>query len=144
MWLISRILTYICNRYRAQHGDLLVPYVAPIFHFTWLSTDSIADKGLGKLIEIGNSGMFRPEMLESMGLPYVVFSPYSSVSDRLALEAIANLWLNRRDMKVYGCGISLERPTMIRFGISNIRELLGHKVNLNFVQTSPAVRLDKE
>ncbi|RYP64379.1 hypothetical protein DL771_008773 [Monosporascus sp. 5C6A] len=26
-------------------------------------------KGLGKLIEIGNSGMFRPEMLESMGLP---------------------------------------------------------------------------
>lgn len=51
---------------------------------------------------------------------------------------------NRPDMKVYGWGISLERPTMIRFGISNIRELLGHKVNLNFVQTSPAVRLDKE
>ncbi|RYP45349.1 hypothetical protein DL768_008286 [Monosporascus sp. mg162] len=75
-------------------------------------------KGLGKLIEIGNSGMFRPEMLESMGLP--------------------------RDMKVYGWGISLERPTMIRFGISNIRELLGHKVNLSFVETSPAVRLDQE
>lgn len=51
---------------------------------------------------------------------------------------------DRRDLKVYGWGISLERPTMIRFGISNIRELLGHKVNLDFVQTSPAVRLDKE
>lgn len=50
----------------------------------------------------------------------------------------------RRDLKVYGWGISLERPTMIRYAISNIRELLGHKVNLNFVQTSPAVRLDKE
>lgn len=45
---------------------------------------------------------------------------------------------------MYGWGISLERPTMIRYAISNIRELLGHKVNLNFVQTSPAVRLDKE
>ncbi|KAI1344527.1 phenylalanyl-tRNA synthetase alpha chain [Xylariaceae sp. FL0016] len=75
-------------------------------------------KGLNKLIEIGNSGMFRPEMLEAMGLP--------------------------PDMRVYGWGISLERPTMIRYGISNIRELLGHKVDLNFVQVSPAVRLDKD
>ncbi|KAI6087913.1 tRNA synthetases class II core domain (F)-domain-containing protein [Hypoxylon rubiginosum] len=75
-------------------------------------------KGLGKLIEIGNSGMFRPEMLESMGFP--------------------------KDMRVYGWGLSLERPTMIKYGISNIRELLGHKVDLNFVQSSPAVRLDKD
>ncbi|OTA51920.1 putative phenylalanine--tRNA ligase beta chain [Hypoxylon sp. EC38] len=75
-------------------------------------------KGLGKLIEIGNSGMFRPEMLESMGFP--------------------------KDTRVYGWGLSLERPTMIKYGISNIRELLGHKVDLNFVQSSPAVRLDKD
>ncbi|KAI2601797.1 tRNA synthetases class II core domain (F)-domain-containing protein [Hypoxylon sp. NC1633] len=74
-------------------------------------------KGLGKLIEIGNSGMFRPEMLESMGFP--------------------------KDMRVYGWGLSLERPTMIKYSISNIRELLGHKVDLNFVQGSPAVRLNK-
>lgn len=44
--------------------------------------------GLGKWVEIGNSGMFRSEMLESMGLP--------------------------KDMKVYGWGLSLERPTMIK------------------------------
>ncbi|KAI2607690.1 tRNA synthetases class II core domain (F)-domain-containing protein [Hypoxylon fragiforme] len=75
-------------------------------------------KGLGKLIEIGNSGMFRPEMLESMGFP--------------------------KEMRVYGWGLSLERPTMIKYGISNIRELLGHKVDLNFVESSPAVRLDKD
>ncbi|KAK0636857.1 phenylalanyl-tRNA synthetase alpha chain [Bombardia bombarda] len=74
-------------------------------------------KGLGKLVEIGNSGMFRPEMLEAMGLP--------------------------KDMRVFGWGLSLERPTMIKYGISNIRELLGHKVDLNFVQNNPAVRLDK-
>ncbi len=74
-------------------------------------------KGLNKLVEIGNSGMFRPEMLVSMGLP--------------------------PDLRVYGWGLSLERPTMIKYGISNIRELLGHKVDLNFIQRNPAVRLDK-
>jgi len=73
--------------------------------------------GLGKWVEIGNSGMFRPEMLEPMGLP--------------------------KDMRVYGFGLSLERPTMIKYGVSNIRELLGHKVDLEFIKTNPAVRLDK-
>ncbi|KAI1823990.1 phenylalanyl-tRNA synthetase alpha chain [Xylaria intraflava] len=75
-------------------------------------------KGLNKLVEIGNSGMFRPEMLEAMGLP--------------------------GDMRVYGWGLSLERPTMIKYKISNIRELLGHRVDLNFVERNPAVRLDKD
>ncbi|RDW93898.1 phenylalanine--tRNA ligase subunit alpha [Aspergillus mulundensis] len=74
--------------------------------------------GLGKWVEIGNSGMFRPEMLEPMGLP--------------------------KDMRVYGWGLSLERPTMIKYAVSNIRELLGHKVDLNFIETNPAVRLEKE
>ncbi|KAF5567441.1 phenylalanyl-trna synthetase alpha chain, partial [Fusarium pseudoanthophilum] len=69
-------------------------------------------EGLGKLVEIGNSGMFRPEMLEPMGLP--------------------------KDMRVFGWGLSLERPTMIKYKISNIRELLGHKVDLNFIERNPA------
>lgn len=73
--------------------------------------------GLGKWVEIGNSGMFRPEMLEPMGLP-------------------ANL-------RVYGFGLSLERPTMIKYKVSNIRELLGHKVDLGFIESNAAVRLDK-
>lgn len=46
-------------------------------------------EGLDKWVEIGNSGMFRPEMLEPMGLP--------------------------KDMRVYGWGLSLERPTMIKY-----------------------------
>jgi len=50
-------------------------------------------KGLNKLVEIGNSGMFRPEMLEAMGLP--------------------------KDMVVFGWGLSLERPTMIKYKVSN-------------------------
>ncbi|KAF1816699.1 hypothetical protein P152DRAFT_454921 [Eremomyces bilateralis CBS 781.70] len=73
--------------------------------------------GLKKWVEIGNSGMFRPEMLEPMGLP--------------------------KDLRVYGFGLSLERPTMIRYGVSNIRDLLGHKVDLGFVENNAAVRLDK-
>ncbi|KAK5122924.1 hypothetical protein LTR85_003489 [Meristemomyces frigidus] len=74
-------------------------------------------RGLGKLVEIGNSGMFRPEMLLAMGLP--------------------------EDLRVYGFGLSLERPTMIKYGVNNIRELLGHKVDLGFIEGNAAVRLDK-
>ncbi|KAI9729320.1 MAG: Phenylalanyl-tRNA synthetase, beta subunit, cytoplasmic [Cirrosporium novae-zelandiae] len=75
-------------------------------------------EGLKKWVEIGNSGMFRPEMLEPMGLP--------------------------SNLRVYGWGLSLERPTMIKYGVKNIRELLGHKVDLNFVESNPAVRLEKD
>lgn len=73
--------------------------------------------GLGKWVEIGNSGLFRPEMLLPMGLP--------------------------ENMRVIGFGLSLERPTMIKYAVSNIRELLGHKVNLNFIESNPAVRFDE-
>lgn len=76
--------------------------------------------------------MFRPEMLEPMGFP--------------------------KDVHVHGWGIGLERPTMIRcalfprlserttdircyrYGISNIRTLVGHKVPIENVEKSPAVR----
>ena len=58
------------------------PYTEPSLEiFGW-------HQGLEKWVEIGNSGMFRPEMLEPMGLP--------------------------KDMRVYGWGLSLERPTMIK------------------------------
>ena len=52
--------------------------------------------------EIGNSGMFRPEMLAPMGLP--------------------------PNVRVIAWGLSLERPTMIKYRISNIRDLFGHQV----------------
>uniref|UniRef100_A0A1I8ASY8 phenylalanine--tRNA ligase n=1 Tax=Steinernema glaseri TaxID=37863 RepID=A0A1I8ASY8_9BILA len=75
-------------------------------------------KGLDKSIEIGNSGMFRPEMLLPMGLP--------------------------EDVNVVGFGLSLERPTMIKYGIDNIRELFGPKVDLDMVYKNPMCRLDKD
>ena len=78
--------------------------------------------------------MFRPEMLAPMGFP--------------------------KDVHVHGWGISLERPTMIRcvrpafppthhifptescgrYGINNIRTLVGHKVPIDSVEKSAAVR----
>ncbi|KHN75613.1 Phenylalanine--tRNA ligase alpha subunit A [Toxocara canis] len=74
-------------------------------------------EGLKKWVEIGNSGMFRPEMLLPMGLP--------------------------PDVNVAGYGLSLERPTMIRYGIDNIRDLFGPKVNLEMIYQNPLCRLDK-
>ncbi|CAG9858013.1 unnamed protein product [Phyllotreta striolata] len=73
--------------------------------------------GLGKWIETGNSGIFRPEMLLPMGLP--------------------------EDVCVIAWGLSLERPTMIKYGFNNIRDLVGPKVDLEMVQRSPICRLNK-
>ncbi|KAJ8449361.1 hypothetical protein Cgig2_002493 [Carnegiea gigantea] len=75
-------------------------------------------EGFGKWVEIGNSGMFRPEMLLPMGLP--------------------------EDVRVIAWGLSLERPTMILNGIDNIRDLFGHKVDLGLIKRNPICRLGFE
>jgi phenylalanyl-tRNA synthetase alpha chain len=60
--------------------------------------------------------MFRPEMLRPMGLP--------------------------EDVRVIAWGLSLERPTMIKYGIRNIRDLFGPKVKLDVIQSQPIARFD--
>uniref|UniRef100_A0A646QF40 phenylalanine--tRNA ligase n=1 Tax=Hemiscolopendra marginata TaxID=943146 RepID=A0A646QF40_9MYRI len=75
-------------------------------------------EGLKEWVEVGNSGMFRPEMLLPMGLP--------------------------KEVQVVAWGLSLERPTMIKYGINNIRDLVGQKINLKMVQENPLCRLDKK
>ncbi|KAG8500296.1 hypothetical protein CXB51_003702 [Gossypium anomalum] len=72
-------------------------------------------EGLKKWVEIGNSGMFRPEMLLPMGFP--------------------------EDVRVIAWGLSLERPTMILYGVDNIRDLFGHKVDLSLMKRNPICRL---
>lgn len=59
---------------------------------------------LKRWVEIGNSGIFRPEMLLPMGLP--------------------------ADVSVIAWGLSLERPTMIYYGLSSIKDLSGEEVQL--------------
>ena len=61
-----------------------------------------------KWIEIGNSGVFRPEMLLPMGLP--------------------------ENVNVIAWGFSLERPAMIHYHLENIRDLFGHEVNIKHTQ----------
>lgn len=65
---------------------------------------------LKRWVEIGNSGVFRPEMLRPMGLP--------------------------ADVNVIAWGLSLERPTMIHYNLKNIRDLFGHKVSLTSTKTN--------
>ncbi|KAK9280782.1 hypothetical protein L1049_003671 [Liquidambar formosana] len=72
-------------------------------------------EGFKKWVEIGNSGMFRPEMLLPMGLP--------------------------EDVRVIAWGLSLGRPTMILYGIDNIRDLFGHKVDLGLIKRNPICRI---
>jgi phenylalanyl-tRNA synthetase alpha chain len=40
------------------------------------------------------------------------------------------------DVRVIAWGLSLERPTMIYYGLSNIRDLFGHKVSLESTKTN--------
>jgi phenylalanyl-tRNA synthetase alpha chain len=65
---------------------------------------------LKKKVEIGNSGIFRPEMLRPMGFP--------------------------EDVSVIAWGLGLERPTMIQFGVQNIKELFGPGVSIKKVKDS--------
>jgi phenylalanyl-tRNA synthetase alpha chain len=45
------------------------------------------------------------------------------------------------DVNVLGWGLGLERPTMIQYGYSNIRELIGYKVDLEMVKQNSIVAL---
>nr|GEZ84669.1 phenylalanine--tRNA ligase alpha subunit, cytoplasmic isoform X2 [Tanacetum cinerariifolium] len=45
------------------------------------------------------------------------------------------------DVGVIAWGLSLERPTMILYGIDNIRDIFGHKVDLSIIQKNPICRM---
>ena len=84
------------------------PYTEPSMEFCcWHPT-------LQKWVEVGNSGVFRPEMLRPMGFP----------------EGIS----------VIAWGMSLERPTMIKYKFKDIRSLFGHRIDLNMTRSHPTVR----
>lgn len=85
-------------RFKATYN----PYTAPsmeIFAF---------HPQLKKWVEVGNSGLFRPEVLLPLGLP--------------------------EDVQVLAWGLSLERPTMIIHELSNIRDLVGPSTSLELIR----------
>ena len=65
---------------------------------------------LNKYVEVGNSGVFRPEMLRTMGVP--------------------------EDINVIAWGFGLERQTMIACGIKSIRSIFGPKTDLEFIKNT--------
>lgn len=84
------------------------PYTEPSMEIYGFHT------GLDKWIEVGNSGLFRPELLAPIGF-----------DDGVSVMA----W-----------GLSLERPTMIKYGINNIHELFGHRVDIRFIKRAAIAR----
>lgn len=84
------------------------PYTEPSMEIFGFHT------GLNKWIEVGNSGLFRPELLHPMGFD--------------------------DDVSVMAWGLSLERPTMIKYGINNIHELFGHRVDIRFIKRAAIAR----
>lgn len=74
-------------------------------------------EGLQKWVEVGNSGIFRPEMLLPMGIP--------------------------EGVSVIAWGLSLERPAMIMYGINNIREFVGPRVKMELIVDNPLCTIDK-
>jgi len=74
-------------------------------------------EGLQKWVEVGNSGIFRPEMLLPMGIP--------------------------EGVSVIAWGLSLERPAMIMYGINNIREFVGPRVKMELIVENPLCTIDK-
>ncbi|CAH0473717.1 unnamed protein product [Peronospora belbahrii] len=84
------------------------PYTEPSMEIFAFHSD------LKKWTEIGNSGVFRPEMLRPMGLP--------------------------ENVRVIAWGLSLERPTMIKYRLNNIRDLFGHKIDLEQTRSAKLYR----
>ena len=103
----SRVPPSLLIRARLFEPQTYNPYTEPSMEFY-----SYHD-GLGKWVEVGNSGVFRPEMLRPMGFD--------------------------EDVTVIAWGMSLERPTMIKYGFNNIRDLFSHKIDLGLVRNHPIV-----
>lgn len=87
------------------------PYTEPSMEIFGYSPE------LSKWMEVGNSGIFRPEMVRPMGIP--------------------------EGVNVIAWGLSLERPTMIKYGISNIRDLFGPKVKLDIIAKNGIARYNE-
>ncbi|WP_436927791.1 phenylalanine--tRNA ligase subunit alpha [Halosimplex amylolyticum] len=81
------------------------PYTEPSFELFGRHPET------GELIEIGNSGIFRPEMLEPLGV-----------------EADVMAW-----------GLALERLFMLATGAEDIRDVHGTLVDLDFLRTEEVV-----
>lgn len=68
-----------------------------------------------KWMELGNSGVFRPEMLRPMGFP--------------------------SDVTAVAWGLGLERPAMMKFALADLRNLTGNGCPFKWIRNAPIVRI---
>jgi phenylalanyl-tRNA synthetase alpha chain len=47
-----------------------------------------------------------------------------------------------KDVRVIAWGLSLERPTMIKYHVDNIRDLFGHKCKIARTKKAPVCRFN--
>jgi len=73
--------------------------------------------GRKKWMEMGNTGVFRPELLLPMGIP--------------------------EGVSVIAWGLGLERLIMVLLGLKKIRDLVGHEVDLEFIRSNPICRFNE-
>jgi len=66
---------------------------------------------LAKWVEIGNSGIFRPETLQPLGI--------------------------KQNVNVIAWGLALERAAMILFGVDDIRKVMGSSTDLQWIRDFP-------
>ena len=103
-----------CVAWLPMISDTFVPAPGNYLSRWVLNKAALSIAGLKKWVEVGNSGVFRPEMLRPMGFP--------------------------EGVSVIAWGMSLERPTMIKYKIENIRDLFGHKADINAQRSAPIAK----
>jgi phenylalanyl-tRNA synthetase alpha chain len=111
---IGDLMSYV-NDFFGRIGLHDIEYKPAYNPYTEPSMEIFAKHPVKGWMEIGNSGIFRPEMLEPMGLP--------------------------PEWTVVAWGFSLERPTMIEYAIDDIRSLEGPNVSFDLMENASIPRL---
>ena len=60
----------------------------------------------------------------------------------LKVQQFNHFFHNKKALKKY-CHLNLFSNSMIKYGLNNIRDLVGHKVNLKMVYDNPLCRIQK-
>ncbi|KAL0265853.1 UNVERIFIED_CONTAM: hypothetical protein PYX00_011570 [Menopon gallinae] len=109
----------------------------------------VVDRGL----TLGHLMGTLEEFYRRMNLTKIRFKPAYNPYTEPSMEVFAyhegmGRWMEMlrtmgfdEDVRVMAWGLSVERPAMIKYRLENIRDLLGHRVSINFVKTAGICKL---
>jgi phenylalanyl-tRNA synthetase alpha chain len=100
---------------------------------------------LKKWIELGNSGVFRPEMLAPMGMPDGVRVIAWGLGLEVKIYCIQHTHHTTHTPHAHKTLLTFptpftQRPTMLKYGIKKIQELFGHRMNIDMINKNPVAR----